>query len=501
MTTWTYSGNIYDASPPGTTTFPLTTEAGNAINYLQRSHIHVYKSADSGATYTELTFASDYGFNTEGAEIILNAGIAAGEYIKLLRITPYETEYVEYQESSQLTAGQLNTGEKFSMYVDQELYDQIAVSDADKGITDAPNDGNLYGRESEAWVEVPPPGISDAPTDSKEYVRYNSTWKEATETPYVLPTASAVTLGGIKVGANLTIDGDGILSATGGGGGGLIYKGLADFTAAAPSSPSNGDLYLNDTVGVGSWPGFIGVAVGINDRAFFNGLTWDRLPGGGGGSVTSVNSKVGDVVLDAADVGAATTVQGANADSAVQPGDLATVATTGAYSDLTGTPTIPVDSVNTQTGAVVLDADDIDDTATANKFATAGELADIGTALQPADIGVTVQGYNANNVVSNVAPTFTATVQTTERTITAGAFDLATGNHWTCGAITVPAPTNAVAGTSGLIRITAGPVTWNAVFKFPGGSAPTVASFPAVIPFYVQSSSVFLMGNVVEGIA
>ena len=99
-----------------------------------------------------------------------------------------------------------------------------------------------------------------------------------------------------------------------------------------------------------------------------------------------------------------------------------------------------------------------------------------------------------------MAPTFTATVQTTERTIT-GTFDLATGNHWTCGAITVPAPTNAVAGTSGLIRITAGPVVWNAVFKFPGGVAPTIAAFPAIIPFYVQGTSNILMGNVAEGIA
>lgn len=41
------------------------------------------------------------------------------------------------------------------------------------------------------------------------------------------------------------------------------------------------------------------------------------------------------------DVGAfATSAQGTLADSAVQPGDLATVATTGAYSDLTGTPTL-----------------------------------------------------------------------------------------------------------------------------------------------------------------
>lgn len=41
----------------------------------------------------------------------------------------------------------------------------------------------------------------------------------------------------------------------------------------------------------------------------------------------------------AADIGDfATAAQGSTADSAVQPGDLATVATSGAYSDLTGTP-------------------------------------------------------------------------------------------------------------------------------------------------------------------
>lgn len=56
--------------------------------------------------------------------------------------------------------------------------------------------------------------------------------------------------------------------------------------------------------------------------------------------VASVNGQAGIVVLDAADVGAATTAQGALADSAVQPGDLAAVATSGAYADLSGTPTL-----------------------------------------------------------------------------------------------------------------------------------------------------------------
>jgi hypothetical protein len=123
------------------------------------------------------------------------------------------------------------------------------------------------------------------------------------------------------------------------------------------------------------------------------------------------------------------------------------------------------------------------------------------TILVDSDIGVTVQGYDADTVKTDVLPTFTVATRTTERTITAGSFDLSTGNLWTVGAITVPNPTNAAAGQTGAIRITAGPVVWSGNFKFPGGTAPTIATFPAIIPYYVQDSSTILMGNVTEGIA
>lgn len=55
---------------------------------------------------------------------------------------------------------------------------------------------------------------------------------------------------------------------------------------------------------------------------------WQASGGGGGGAVDSVNGQTGVVSLDATDVGA------------VAPGDLATVATTGAYADLTGKPVL-----------------------------------------------------------------------------------------------------------------------------------------------------------------
>ena len=45
----------------------------------------------------------------------------------------------------------------------------------------------------------------------------------------------------------------------------------------------------------------------------------------------------------------------------------------------------PVQTVNTQSGNVVLDADDIDDTSTTNKFVTSVDLSLISTALQSGD--------------------------------------------------------------------------------------------------------------------
>lgn len=60
-----------------------------------------------------------------------------------------------------------------------------------------------------------------------------------------LPIASNTTLGGIKVGENLTISEDGTLSATGGGGGGVTY------TAEAPLSISADNVISIDTTDLG----------------------------------------------------------------------------------------------------------------------------------------------------------------------------------------------------------------------------------------------------------
>ena len=97
----------------------------------------------------------------------------------------------------------------------------------------------------------------------------------ATATPYTLPIASEVLLGGIKVGNNLSISDSGVLSAVSSGG--SSYKGPADFTGAEPDAV-NGDFYINTTAGTGAWSGFVGDPVVVNQRAIYNGTDWDLLP-------------------------------------------------------------------------------------------------------------------------------------------------------------------------------------------------------------------------------
>jgi hypothetical protein len=80
-----------------------------------------------------------------------------------------------------------------------------------------------------------------------------------------------------------------------------------------------------------------------------------------------------------ADIGAATAAQGALADSAVQPGDLADVATTGAYADLSGKPTIP--STAADVGAIATAQK-----GAANGVATLGSDSKIPRAQLPAPV-------------------------------------------------------------------------------------------------------------------
>ena len=126
---YTYSGNIYDAAAAGTTTFALTSTAGNPIGYLQRAHIHVYLSDDEGKTWAEQARPSSWDFDAEGTSVVLTEGIADGQYVKLLRITPVDNRFVDFANGSLLTAAQLDQAEDYSRYCDQELIDEVTAID------------------------------------------------------------------------------------------------------------------------------------------------------------------------------------------------------------------------------------------------------------------------------------------------------------------------------------------------------------------------------------
>ena len=174
--------------------------------------------------------------------------------------------------------------------------------------------------------------------------------------------------------------------------------------------------------------------------------TWQNLPwystgeGGSGGLVDSVNGQIGTVILDAEDVGAATTshshtindvagllasldgkqpagsyatgAQGLLANSAVQPGDLSTVATSGSYSDLSDKPTIPnpTDFATAAQGSLADSAVQPEDLSTVATTGAYSDLSDKPTIPNPELFATADQGILADSAVQ---PEELATVATT----------------------------------------------------------------------------------------
>ena len=125
--------------------------------------------------------------------------------------------------------------------------------------------------------------------------------------------------------------------------GGVTYQGTFDASSPADlSNASKGDLYIISVAG-----SYQGQSWAVGDHLLINddmGGTLDPAKidkVDNTDSVTSVAGRTGAVVLSAADVSGLATVatSGAYSDLSGTP-SLATVATTGAYSDLTGTPTL-----------------------------------------------------------------------------------------------------------------------------------------------------------------
>jgi len=126
----------------------------------------------------------------------------------------------------------------------------------------------------------------------------------------------------------------------------------------------------------------------------------------------------------------------------------------------------------------------------------AKEAAD-ATIVKDADIGVTVQGYDADTTKNDVANTFTATqtlkgITETEATSSASTYtiDLALGTlfevtHASLCTVTMP---TAAAGKAFTVISTV-PAAWSGTILWSGGAAPTTGSAKTIYSFVSNGSS------------
>ena len=125
------------------------------------------------------------------------------------------------------------------------------------------------------------------------------------------------------------------------------------------------------------------------------------------------------------------------------------------------------------------------------------------TILKSADIGVTVQGYDANTAKTNVTQAFTKGQSGAVTALTDGATitpNFANSNNFSVtlgGNRTLANPSNITAGQSGIIVITqdstgSRTLAYGSYWKFAGGTAPTLtttANAVDVLAYYANSTT------------
>jgi uncharacterized YccA/Bax inhibitor family protein len=139
----------------------------------------------------------------------------------------------------------------------------------------------------------------------------------------------------------------------------------------------------------------------------------------------------------------------------------------------------------------------VDSIVTSTKTVTVDNL------LASTAIGTSVQGYDADTAKTDVAQSFTAAQRGAYVELTDGAtiaINLALANNFYVtlgGNRTLGAPTNMVGGQSGIILVLqdgtgSRTLAYNSVFKFPGGTAPTLttgANSVDLLAYHVESAS------------
>ena len=242
LPTYQYSGVCYVATA-GQTTFALTTDGGNAINYANPSHIKVKTSADNGDTWTDLDSGTDWLFADPPVSIVLNSAVDAGVAVDIYRQTPLSQDFIKFEDGNLLTAGQLNDFDDWQLYIDQEIADRVenlTAPDINLADTDDLPEGsvNLYYTDArvKAWIDS---NLSD--TDDLSEGSTNLYYTDARVESYVSGAGYIKDAGVTKIiagNSNITISpdtgvGEVTISASGGGGG----------EGGIPEAPTDGQVY------------------------------------------------------------------------------------------------------------------------------------------------------------------------------------------------------------------------------------------------------------------
>lgn len=157
------------------------------------------------------------------------------------------------------------------------------------------------------------------------------------------------------------------------------------WTPEDPVAGTHGVLNVTATGVQADWAATTGSAVILNKPSLFDG-TWASLTGKPAFATVATSGAYGDL-SGTPSLGTAAAqntsffaiaAQGTKADTAVQPGSLALVATSGSYPDLINRPTLG-------TAAATASTD----------YATVVQGGKADTALQPAAVGVSVQAYSS----------------------------------------------------------------------------------------------------------
>ena len=172
-------------------------------------------------------------------------------------------------------------------------------------------------------------------------------------------------------------------------------------------------------------------------RAVTSGTTNGTISVDTGGTTANVSVTGLGSAAYTASTAYATAAQGGKADTAVQPGDLATVATTGSYNDLLNKPTIPAAQVNSDWNAnsgvaQILNKPTLGTAASANTtdFATAAQGALATTAVQPGDLATVATSGSYNDLLNKPTLGTMAAENASDYTKTANLATVATSGQY-----------------------------------------------------------------------